>query len=94
MGRARGRFERELVRLADLDYGAIVIEATLARILSGDRHSAVPPRTVVGSLLGWSVQHHLPVFFAGSRALAAATVLKLLGKWYTRRAAFFRGPTS
>jgi hypothetical protein len=36
----------------------------------------------VGSLLAWSVQHRLPIFFAGSRRLAAATVLKLLSKWF------------
>jgi ERCC4-type nuclease len=30
VGRERPRFERELVRLAAMDYGAVVLEATLA----------------------------------------------------------------
>ena len=82
VGRERPRFERELVRLAALEYGAIVIEATLAEVLAGTRWSAVNPKAAASSLLAWSVEHRLPVFFAGTRPLAAATVLKLLTKWF------------
>jgi ERCC4-type nuclease len=87
VGRERDRFERELVRLAALEYGAIVIEATLADVLAGVPRSAVSPKAAGGSLLAWSVEHRLPVFFAGTRPLAAATVLKLLTKWFQKHSA-------
>lgn len=83
VGRERERFERELVRLWALDYAALVIEATLEEVLAGrpDR-TLVSGRAAVGSLLAWSVDYRLPVFFCGDRRLAAALVLKVLRKWF------------
>lgn len=85
IGRERDRFQRELERLALLDYGAIVIEGTLADVLAGSERSLVSGRAAVGSLLAWSVDYRLPVFFAGDRRLAAALVLKVLAKWFEHR---------
>jgi ERCC4-type nuclease len=87
VGRERPRFERELARLAAADYGAVVIESTLAEVLGGHGRSRVSPKSAVGSLLAWSVEHRLPIFFCGSRALTAATVLKLLTKFWKYRVA-------
>lgn len=87
VGRERERFERELERLASLDYAALVIEAPLERLLRGYQRSQVPGRTVVGSLLAWSVEYRLPVFAVRGRRMAAAVVRKLLVKWFKYRVA-------
>ena len=80
VGWERPRFERELMKLAALRYGALVIEATLAEILDGAPYSKVNPNAVVGSLLAWSVRWRLPIFFCGNRRLAAVVVQKLLAR--------------
>jgi ERCC4-type nuclease len=80
IGQQRDRFERELERLAALRYGAIVVEATMADVLRGCPSSRIHPASAFGSLMSWSVQGRLPIFFCGNRELAARTVTKLLEK--------------
>ncbi len=82
VGRERERFERELVRLAAMQYGAVVVEGNLADVLAGVPRSLVSGKAALGSLLAWSVDHRTPVFFCGNRLMAGATVLKLLKKWF------------
>jgi len=78
LGQGRARFRREVERLAELDYAAIVIEATLPGFLCRPPHSKMNPRSAIGSLLGWSVRYRVPVFFAGDREHGQALTHKLL----------------
>ena len=78
VGRERARFARELERLAAMEYGAVVIEASLTDILHGTEFSQVHPRSAVGSILAWSVKHRLPFFFAESRSHCRTMVYHLL----------------
>jgi ERCC4-type nuclease len=87
VGWSRERFERELARLSALRYAALVVEGTMAEVLDGVPYSRVHPNAVLGSLLAWSVDHRLPIFFCDDRRLAALTVMKLLKKCDVR----FRG---
>jgi DNA excision repair protein ERCC-4 len=80
IGQQRDRFERELERLAAFRYGALVVEATMADVLRGCPSSRIHPASAFGSLMSWSVQGRLPIFFCGNRELAAQTVAKLLEK--------------
>lgn len=82
VGRERKRFERELARLAVMDYAAVVIEATYAQVSAGCPRSEVPGAAAVGSLAAWSVRYRLPVFYAGGPAGAAEIVLSCLSKWF------------
>ena len=78
VGRERERFERELARLATFEYPALVLECTMADLLAGTRFSEVHPHAAVGSLIAWSVKYRVPVWLAGDRRTAAATVRKIL----------------
>ncbi|HRT94004.1 MAG TPA: hypothetical protein P5532_06240 [Planctomycetota bacterium] len=80
VGRERGRFERELERLAAMQYAAVVIEATLADILHGAEFSRVHPMSAIGSVIAWSVKHRLPFFFAEDRRRCRSMVYHLLRK--------------
>lgn len=81
-GRDRERFERELERMAGLDFAAIVIEADLPQVLRGAAFSHVSPKAVVGSLVSWSIRYRAHVFFAGDRRHANALTLRLLEKYW------------
>jgi len=78
VGRERERFERELERLAAMDYAAVVIEACLSDILHGTEFSRVHPMSAIGSILGWSVKHRLPFFLAEDRRRCRSMVYHLL----------------
>lgn len=80
-GKERERFERELARGADMDYFALVIEADLADLASGNYRSRMTPKSVIQSLMAFSVRYRLPVFFCPGRAYAARVVESLLAKY-------------
>lgn len=82
LGRGRARFRREVERLAELDYAAIVVEATVPGFLCRPSHSLMNPRAAIGSLLAWSVRYRVPVFFAGDRDHAQALTRKLLENFH------------
>jgi ERCC4-type nuclease len=77
-GQSRDRFERELVRLAEFPYPAIVVEATLEMVLAGTKFSRVHPQSAIGSLIAWGTKFRIPVWLAGDRRMAAGTVRKIL----------------
>ena len=81
IGVGRERFERELARLSEMTYAAIVIESSLKDFLVAPAYSDLNPKAAIGSLLAWSVKFRLPIFFCGDRAHAQATTLKLLEKY-------------
>ena len=78
VGQSRERFIRELQRLAEFPYPAIVVEATLEGILAGAQYSQVDPHAAIGSLISWSVRYRVPVWLVGDRRMGAATVRKIL----------------
>lgn len=82
LGHGRERFEREVQRLAEMEFGALVIEADLPDLLEAPAHCPrMNPRAVVASVLGWSVKYRLPVFFACDRRHAASVIWHLLEKF-------------
>jgi len=86
LGHGRARFERELERLARLDYAAVVIEASLPDFLQAPAFSHMNPRAAARSLLSWSVKYRVGVFFAGDRRHARALTWWLLEKFWRHHA--------
>jgi ERCC4-type nuclease len=83
VGGERKRFERELERLADFEYAAVIIEASLSNLLQGYEYSRVHPHSVIGSILAWSVKYNrLPFFFADNRWRCRTIIYRLLKKFY------------
>lgn len=82
LGRGRARFERELGRLARLDYAAVVIEASLPDFLQAPAFSRLNPRAAVRSLIAWAVKYRVGVFFAGDRRHGRALTWGLLEKYW------------
>ena len=59
IGQGRDRFERELARLNEMDFAAVVVECELSEILTDPpRHSELSPKTITRSVIAW--QHRLP----------------------------------
>ena len=79
------RFERELEKLATYDYAAIVIESSLKNCLVPAAYSRMNPKSVVNSLLAWSIKYGVHVWFAENRKLAETLTYRLLEKYYKER---------
>jgi DNA excision repair protein ERCC-4 len=77
----RARFERELERGRELDYFAVVIESSLKRIAEHEYVSDMAPKSVIQSLLAFSVRYRLPVFFSENRKYSARIIESLLIKY-------------
>lgn len=82
VGRERKRFERELQRLADLEFGAVVIEASLTNITQGNGYSKVHPQSAVMSIIGWTLKYKIPFFLCDNRRNARKLVYHLLRKFW------------
>lgn len=81
-GKGRQKFIKELEKLSQLDYSAIVIEASQADLLIPPGRSLMNPKSVVSSLLSWSVRYKINIFFCDTRNLAQATTRKLLLNYF------------
>lgn len=82
IGAHRARFEREFVRLSEMDYGAVVVESTLQDFVNHPpSRSALHPRAALHTLVGWSVKYGVHVSFPGSRLMAETLVYHLLRHW-------------
>ena len=81
LGYDRDRFERELVRGAELGYFALIVEAGLDDIASHKYQSRMTARSVIQSLTAFSVRYRLPIFFADNARYAARLAESLLVKW-------------
>jgi len=80
IGQGRERFERELQRLSAMPYPALVIEASLAEVLRGTRHTSAHPSSILGLLVNWSWKYKVGIWFCGNRDLAQMVTERLLIK--------------
>ena len=82
-GGGRDRFERELERLAELEYAAIVIEGTWEDIARRPpARSDMTSKSVIRSLLAWSQRYGIHVFAVGPRPLAARLTYIMLERFW------------
>jgi len=66
----RGRFRRELLKLAQYQAACIVVEAGLADVLRGRYRGGAHPNSVLGSALSLMLDFRIPVFFCDNRQAA------------------------
>ena len=78
LGNGRERFERELARLADLRFKALVIEGDMAAVTAGTRYSTLTPRQTISPVLAWTFKYGVAPIFAPNRAWAARVVWLML----------------
>jgi ERCC4-type nuclease len=89
LGQQRERFERELVRLAAMEFAAVVVEAGWAAVLNDPpATSKLRPKTVYRSVLAW--QQRFPRvhwWLADTRSFAERTAFRILQRFYLDRLA-------
>ncbi|HUT89758.1 MAG TPA: ERCC4 domain-containing protein [Thermoguttaceae bacterium] len=85
----RARFEREIVRLAELPgFAAVVIEATWAEIMAPAEHwpewvNQTDPRSIEGTIVAWSIRYSRVHWWAcGSRRGAERRTFSILRKFW------------
>src|SRR5271170_645237 len=64
IGGGRDRFERELERLAQIKFRALVIEGTLTEVVEATADRRLTPSQVVGSVLAWTFKYGVAPIFA------------------------------
>ena len=84
LGQSRDRFERELVRMSEMDFGVVIIEASWGAILEKPPpHTKLLPKTVFRSILAWMQRfpnvHWIP---AETRWFAEHTTFRVLERYY------------
>ncbi len=72
------RLLKELYRLAAMDHPLFVVEASVEDILTHKYESDAEPLAVLGRLNSVMIDHHIPVIFAGTRAVAETFVERWL----------------
>jgi hypothetical protein len=84
IGQRRACFERELARLNEMDFAAVVVEADWETLLrEPPERSRLRPKVVYRSILAWQqrfVRCHW--LMMGSRRLAEVTVLRVLERYW------------
>jgi len=64
----RERFEREIQRLAKLEFAAVVIEANYDDILEADLFTNVSRNSIINTAFKWTLKYHIPFVFVSNRA--------------------------
>ena len=87
VGNDRDRFERQLMRLNELEKPFLVVEADWARIAKGCVHSKLQPKTVIRSVIAWQMNYFPKVhwwFCSGKREAELCTFRILDRFWKTK----------
>ncbi len=81
----RERFTRLLKKLADMDFAAVVVEASLADVRAHKYRSQVDPSFVIGAAARITTKYGVPVFFCGSIDASMDFAVRLLRCWWKDR---------
>lgn len=86
MGSDRERFERQLSRLSEMEFGCVVVEADLARIQRGHDISKLNPKTVIRSVISYQMQHFPSVhfWFCPGKHYAEDLTFRILDRFYRK----------
>ena len=85
IGRNRKRLVRELERLAEMDFAAIVIECSMSSFLEPPQYSSMHPNAAFNSLVAWAIRYGIHVFFADNRQLGYKITRELLEKFWNEQ---------
>jgi DNA excision repair protein ERCC-4 len=83
LGRGRARFERELARLAAMQFAAVVVEAEWSEVLgSPPPRSRLNPKTIYRSVLAWQQRYpSVHWWFLPGRAYGEVTTFRILDRF-------------
>ena len=84
IGRGRTRFIKELERLREIDYSAIVVEASLSNFVEPPRFSQLNPKSAINSLLAWSIRYGVHIYFADNRVMGNLLTLRILERYWKK----------
>lgn len=76
----RDRFVRELERLHEMNFAAVVCEGPIQAVVKPER-SAANPNSLAGTLCAWMVRYNIAWIFAPNRKWAAAITFRLLERF-------------
>ncbi len=79
------RFARLLAKLAEIDFAAVVVEATLADVRARKYRSQVEPQFVIGAAARITTKYRVPVFFCGGIEASMDFAVRLLRCWWRDR---------
>jgi ERCC4-type nuclease len=91
LGNGRERFVRELERMQDMEFSAVVVEASLGQVKDPTKddplfHSLMNPDAVLGTIIAFAGQFHKTRWkFAGNRTHAEKITFKLLLQYYVTK---------
>lgn len=84
LGQSRARFTRELERLMQYEWAAVVCEADWPTVLAGPPpHSMLNPKTVYRSVITWMVRYpKIHWVMCSGREMAEITTYRILERWW------------
>ena len=88
-GRRRERFEIELVNLAAMERGAVVVECSFGSLIAnapefGEKTAAENAKILSRQVIAWQQDFSVPWFFCDSRRLAEIVTFRLLARFYRK----------
>lgn len=83
-GSDRARFEKQLTRLNELKYGAMMVEADWTMIMRGHKESKLNPESVRGSVISWTMEHfpNIHWWFIGGKRTAEVMTYRILDRFW------------
>ena len=82
IGNGRSRFIKELQRMSELEYSAIIIESSLTSFLIPPPFSKLNPKSAIMSLVSWSIKYGVHVYFADNREMGMKLTKSILEKYF------------
>jgi ERCC4-type nuclease len=86
-GKDRERFEKEIVRMAELKFAAVVIEAEWSEIFTAppDYSQKMKPKSIIASTVAWSQRYGVHFFAVPGRSFAEQLTYRLIERWVRDR---------
>ena len=83
VGSGRKRFEREMARMSEFDYAALIIESSLSSIFTNPpSRSKMNPKAVFRTLISWSIKYDVHIWPMWDRESAEKVTYLILKKYY------------
>lgn len=80
--RDRERFTRLLCKMAELDFAAVLVEATFADVRAKKYKNKVEPMFVINAAAHITAKYGVPVLFCGSLDASTDFAIRLLRAWW------------
>jgi hypothetical protein len=78
----RGRFEKELERLSEMRYAAVIFESDWTDLVRQPPHSDFNPRSMFGSIVAWSQRYGVQFWPMPGKRAAELMAYSILERFY------------